>query len=841
MILKKTCQLLALFVCIRVTKGCTPKNDQNPRHFTATLGEDVILCCDFEYPEEKPVPYVIQWQKQGIKIPIYIWYDGYPPHAGDGYEGRVSLAEKASLNLTNVHESDQGWYECKVYFLNRPPDSPKNGTWVHLDVHAPPHFKMKPPDVVYVKVGESVSLPCEAEGTPPPNLIWYKDNMPLEESRTVQILPTELRINNLRQTDIGDYTCMARNKQGTVTATSKVIVAGPATIVTPPRNVTKLEGDRAEFICEAKALPSNVTHRWFHNGVEISQLSWLETRTSVRRDGTLFISPTSAEDSGKFTCEVTNGIGTPDTASAYLSVEYPARVTFSPTIQYLPLGLSGVIRCYVQASPPFQFITWTKESRQYDPNSFPGVVTLNNGSLLFQRVTHEDQGRYRCTPYNIHGTAGTSNIMDVLVREPPIYTLKPKEIYQKPVDSEIRLPCDGLGQPKPAITWRRADGSKLPRDRAMIRGGNLTIKGLKKEDHGRYECVLENEIATLVTSTLLLVERTTPHAPTNVTVNTSTVAATLTWLPAYDGGHEQTYVIWYRLADQGDSDWRTIRVYPDGATTFTVYNLQADTEYDFQVLSRNKLGDGMFSPIIRAKTKSSDSSTSGSSSSISSSEPIGNNFTSPGENTSGNSVPVPAEPSTPPKPVPGPVRNVTVTKTLLGVRITWNPPADTVPVSHYMIDYKNDPQWQHWGPIKNVTHFEAKLLQGGKYVFRIIAHSFEGGAGTPSNEVKLEIHGDLQDRNRSKAITAGVVGGILFFIAAIVLSVCAVKICNKRKRRKAEKAYMMVTCPIADARNGGHSHGGSPVPLKKIPCQQRRKKAIEEACTIDTRKAEYQV
>ncbi|GIY78376.1 protein turtle, partial [Caerostris darwini] len=552
----------------------------------------------------------------------------------------------------------------------------------------------------------------------------------------------------------------------------------PASIVTPPRNVTKLEGDRAEFICEAKALPTNVTHRWFHNGVEISQLSWLETRTSVRRDGTLFISPTSAEDSGKFTCEVTNGIGTPDTASAFLSVEYPARVTFSPTIQYLPLGLSGVIRCYVQASPPFQFITWTKESRQYDPNSIPGVVTLNNGSLLFQRVSHEDQGRYRCTPYNIHGTAGTSNIMDVLVREPPIYTLKPKEIYQKPVDSEIRLPCDGLGQPKPAITWRKADGSKLPRDRAMIRGGNLTIKGLKKEDHGRYECVLENEIATLVTSTLLLVERTTPHAPTNVTVNTSTVAATLTWLPAYDGGHEQTYVIWYRLADQGDSDWRTIRVYPDGATTFTVYNLQADTEYDFQVLSRNKLGDGMFSPIIRAKTKFS------------------------------------PEPPTPAKPVPGPVRNVTVTKTLLGVRITWNPPIDGVPISHYMIDYKNDVQWQHWGPIKNVTHYEAKLLQGGKYVFRILAYSNEGVASPSSNEVKLEIHGDLQDRNRSKAITAGVVGGILFFIAAIVLSVCAVKICNKRKRRKAEKAYMMVTCPIADTRNGGHSHGGSPVPLK---------------------------
>ncbi len=48
-------------------------------------------------------------------------------------------------------------------------------------------------------------------------------------------------------------------------------------------------------------------------------------------------------------------------------------------------------------------------------------------------------------------------------------------------------------------------GSKIPRDRSYIRSGNLTIKSLKKEDHGKYECVLENEIATLVASTLLLV------------------------------------------------------------------------------------------------------------------------------------------------------------------------------------------------------------------------------------------------------------------------------------------------------------------------------------------------
>ncbi|GFX95186.1 protein turtle [Trichonephila clavipes] len=196
-----------------------------------------------------------------------------------------------------------------------------------------------------------------------------------------------------------------------------LMISGPAVITVPPRNTSKLEGGKVEFICEAKALPANITHRWYHNSIDISQLSWLESRSLIRKDGLLFINPLTAEDSGLYTCEVSNGIGNPDSSSAYLSVEYPARVTYSPTIQYLPSGLSGILRCYVQANPPFQFINWTKDRRPFDPNANPGVITLNNGSLLFQRVSHEHQGRYRCTPYNVHGTAGTSNIMEVLVRE----------------------------------------------------------------------------------------------------------------------------------------------------------------------------------------------------------------------------------------------------------------------------------------------------------------------------------------------------------------------------------------------------------------------------------------
>lgn len=37
---------------------------------------------------------------------------------------------------------------------------------------------------------------------------------------------------------------------------------------------------------------------------------------------------------------------------------------------------------------------------------------------------------------------------------------------------------------------------------------------------------------------------TTPHAPYNVTVTTSLFTAKVQWMPAYDGGLEQNYVIW---------------------------------------------------------------------------------------------------------------------------------------------------------------------------------------------------------------------------------------------------------------------------------------------------------
>ncbi|XP_037711789.1 protein turtle isoform X3 [Drosophila subpulchrella] len=816
-------QLVLVSLLALLAKNAQAHNiPEDAVHITAILGEGVIFNCHVEFPNDHPVPYVLQWDKKGSDLPIYIWYESYPEHIEEGYKGRVSRVSQdspfgsASLNLTNIRESDQGWYECKVVFLNRDPKQHKNGTWFHLDVHAPPRFSVTPEDIIYVNLGDSIILNCQADGTPTPEILWYKDANPVDPSPTVGIFNdgTELRISTIRHEDIGEYTCIARNGEGQVSHTARVIIAGGAvimdkaapdkhtrtksksnavnerlTIRVPPTNQTKNEGEKVIFSCEAKAMPGNVTVRWYREGSPVREVASLETRVTIRKDGSLIINPIKPDDSGQYLCEVTNGIGDPQSASAYLSVEYPAKVTFTPTVQYLPFRLAGVVQCYIKSSPQLQYVTWTKDKRLLEPYQMKDIVVMANGSLLFTRVNEEHQGQYSCTPYNALGTAGASGIMDVLVRKPPAFTVEPETLYQRKVGDSVEMHCDALeaeGTERPTIKWQRQEGEQLAesqRNRIKISGGNITIENLRREDFGYYQCVVSNEVATLMAVTQLVIEGTQPHAPYNITGKATESSITLQWLPGYSGGSEykQDYTIWFREA--GVNDWQTISVTPSGSTQVTINGLASGTTYEFQVVGRNVLGDGMMSKVMTVRT-------------LEDAPAAPRNVKAATQPPDSFFQLMPDEAG----PKPGPPRNVSVTEVSNGFLITWQSPLERAHiVKFYTIKYRTDAQWKtlNRGQIRpEETQYLVKNLVGGRtYYFRVLANSEKSYES--SDEVKFPVPA----RVKHKAITAGVVGGILFFIVAIILSVCAVKICNKRKRRKQEKEFNMVACRITDARN----------------------------------------
>ncbi len=58
-----------------------------------------------------------------------------------------------------------------------------------------------------------------------------------------------------------------------------------------------------------------------------------------------------------------------------------------------------------------------------------------------------------------------------------------------------------------------------------------------------------------------------------------------------------------RYREVGTSaDWSRVTVSPSGSTFITVNNLKPSTLYEFQIVGKNSLGDGLLSKIITAKT-----------------------------------------------------------------------------------------------------------------------------------------------------------------------------------------------------------------------------------------------
>ena len=105
-------------------------------------------------------------------------------------------------------------------------------------------------------------------------------------------------------------------------------------------------------------------------------------------------------------------------------------------------------------------------------------------------MTKAHAGDYTCTPYNTHGTSGTSGVMQVHVRDPPSIKLRPEDEYIRSVGEKVTFPCSASGTPTPSISWRREGGLPLPKKRHKEYQGTLTITGLQKQDHGLYECVV---------------------------------------------------------------------------------------------------------------------------------------------------------------------------------------------------------------------------------------------------------------------------------------------------------------------------------------------------------------
>ncbi|KAF7238574.1 hypothetical protein EYD10_14727 [Varanus komodoensis] len=758
-------------VCSSFTEG---NGEAEPRAVIGRTGESTILGCDLLKPAEASPPlYVIEWVRFGFPLPIFIKFGLYSPRVDPEYVGRVRIQEGASLRIEQLRTEDQGWYECRVLFLNRPSsdDEFKNGTWIHLTVNSPPAFQETPPAFVEVQNQKPVALTCLAAGNPQPMVTWKRDNQAIKSGDKVQVKNGTLFFASVDRASAGAYTCQATSEEGSITHTTRLLVQGPPVIVVPPQNITVNVTQDAFLACQAEAYPANLTYSWFQGSTNVFHVSHLQSRIRVLVDGSLLVQKTTPEDSGRYTCVPSNGLRRSPSASAFLTVLYPARAGDMPPETLLPIGMRGTIRCPAKASPPLLFINWTKDGQPLELDKFPGWSMSPDGTLVIATSNDDALGVYACIPYNSYGTAGSSAPTQVLLKDPPVFTLRPKEEYFQEVGRELLIPCAARGDPTPVLSWTKL-GSKTLANAQADSNGSLVLRPLTKEQHGLWECVANNGVAQVSAVTTVYVLGTSPHTVANVSVLPLQQAVNITWEPGFDGGYFQRFSIWYtpllKRFNRPHHDWVSLPV-PAGASHILVENLQPDTGYQFSVLAQNKLGSGPFSEIVTTVPLGFPTST------------------------------VPSDPPTTQFQIfLSPPQSLTANETTRGVLLLWEPPYQfSVALTGYALELRQDQgAWEVLEraiPSSETQFLVPGLIKDAFYEFRLVA--FAGNyISDPSNAVNVSTTGMEVYPSRTQLpellpqpVLAGVIGGVCFLSTAVIFSTVAACIMNRRRAARLRK------------------------------------------------------
>lgn len=91
-----------------------------------------------------------------------------------------------------------------------------------------PEFTKILPGQIKVLIGKDFSLECTYRGNPRPSIVWYKDEIPLDQNDeriSMKILGTStcrLEIKNVQAGDSGRITCEATNSQGRVSTFARL-------------------------------------------------------------------------------------------------------------------------------------------------------------------------------------------------------------------------------------------------------------------------------------------------------------------------------------------------------------------------------------------------------------------------------------------------------------------------------------------------------------------------------------------------------------------------------------------------------------------------------------------
>uniref|UniRef100_A0A8C8FIV9 Contactin-3 n=1 Tax=Oncorhynchus tshawytscha TaxID=74940 RepID=A0A8C8FIV9_ONCTS len=257
----------------------------------------------------------------------------------------------------------------------------------------------------------------------------------------------------------------------------------------------RFEDNKVFINCKAKGNPAPY-YKWKVDGREID----MDLNYNLVEGNLLINNPHATHHGGVYQCIATNTFGTIISREAKVQFAY-----FGMSLEHvsLPLSIPTILCGYCLCSSSVEIkYSWVFNGRPsfllLDKRRF---VSQRTGNLYIAKVEASDVGNYTCVVRNMmtNATVYSSPTPVELRRDAVMAEYEPKIEVQFPESlhvtkgSSVKLECFALGNPVPAITWRRTDGNPLPgKMKINHSNGVLEIPYFRPEDAGAYECVAEN-------------------------------------------------------------------------------------------------------------------------------------------------------------------------------------------------------------------------------------------------------------------------------------------------------------------------------------------------------------
>ncbi|XP_067398758.1 neural cell adhesion molecule L1-like protein isoform X3 [Emydura macquarii macquarii] len=296
------------------------------------------------------------------------------------------------LKIEQVSAKDEGIYECTASnSLGRA----KHEFQVHVE--EPPRWIKKPESGVY-SIGSNALLLCEVIGNPDPTIKWKLNGMPIDKiNYRGRVSAGEISITNLQLQDSAVYQCEATNKHGTILATANVNVLNiaPLVLTSDGEDYATVVSYNAFLHCQVFASPPEIII-WMRDD---STMPLEGERYTIYKNGTLEIKETKKEDSGSYTCWVTNSVGK-SAITANLGIRDATKLVVAPENPQVLKSHSVLLKCQSEYDSHLKQsfkLSWRKDGDELQINSTEDSRIITEMDTLFiSSVTLEDQGVYTC-------------------------------------------------------------------------------------------------------------------------------------------------------------------------------------------------------------------------------------------------------------------------------------------------------------------------------------------------------------------------------------------------------------------------------------------------------------